>query len=1468
MRLQRTLSITLLMALVLQLWVAGAAVAAPSGPVAVSTYPADNQANVPANAKLRIKFDENVSRGGGTIAIKNASTNASVALYNVASDSVNITFISSDTVEINPGSTLVAGQNYYIEISSNAFLNGAGAGYAGISNSTTWNFGVIASDGASPSVETYTPVSGGTIAATGVLKLKFNEIVTTASGSIRITRVDTGDTQVVSVLSTEVTGSGIDAGGGKTEISVQPNTRLVSGKNYQVQIDAGAFADIVGNPTTAISWSFSTAPSVINVSATAPADNASNVPSTGLQTSISFGATTIYKGTTGKIYLKRVSDNYPVDTIDMALTPGRVTVSGASATFDFAGNVLEKNKSYYIMIDPGVLKDGTNNPYEGIIDTTTWNFATVVDADNVPPAATAFTPVATSTTSAISGNLSIAFNEPVKPGSGTILIRNITSNTIFCSIPVTSGAVTGGGTNTITISPSSVCGNFVKNTTYSVQIGSQAITDMSNNAYGGISNDSVWWFRISSDSTVPELLSTSPVPGSNSVKRDAVLSMTFDEPIAPISMSDGVLATIYPVIAGAKGSGISAVLWTETDPRKVFLGPVSVTPDPVDPSSVILTPIDFSTATTYIVNVPNDAVTDVAGNPFPGILNDYRWTFQTLGSDTAAPILSSAAMDGSAIVLTYNEDLDESILPYPSNFYVTVNEVPRQVNGVAISGKTVRLSLQSGVAVGQTVKVAYTRDSSISRMVQDLSANPAPSFAAREVTNTLDTTLAKPLSGILNGTTLTLTFNKTLEALASGASSQFVVKFNGTAQSVSAASASGTTLTLTLPYAGTNVQSVSVSYVPGSYPLRDLSGNAVTGFADFFVQNANDITPPVLASAAAAGTKVTLTFNEGLDLTAIPLKSSFSIYKGGTAAVISSVAVTNNAVELTLASQLETDAVLYVSYIPSSQGIKDLAGNAAASINSYRIVAGNAVAATLSSAVAKSSIITLAYSAGLNTTSQPYVSQYNVKVDGAFASIGSLSVSGQEVKLTLAAPIKKGQTVSLSYMSTGIPLKDMTNQPVPAIAEMAVTNQSSDLDNVPEYLEANTSGGLQFVNAKASSTGSGTSPTGKSLVRYTLDGPKFLAAYDVFRQGTAQTPVLTFKVPSTELGALVAVPLTAIMDASSRISNASFRVEYGELQFELPLTAINYSKENYMAGGNIATSYLQLSIEKNASSPIVSAINVAGAQMLATPADFSAGILSGSNLRTIDSFDQYVKRSFVVSSLSNSSNVAVVRLDSEANELNYVPTTTEPGTNGVKVNFFRKGSSTYAVVRKSATFTDMISHWASNDVLSLASKFVVSGDTAKTFSPGKSITRGDFAEFLARGIGLTGDRNASTRYSDVTSANANAAYIGAVSKAGIVEGGSDGKFRPNATITREEIATMLVRAMNYVGVQSNPSTSTLSQFKDKSKISKWALDGMAININAGIIKGATPTTVNPQSNATRAEAAIMIKRFLEYVDFL
>ncbi|WP_147355850.1 S-layer homology domain-containing protein [Cohnella faecalis] len=321
----------------------------------------------------------------------------------------------------------------------------------------------------------------------------------------------------------------------------------------------------------------------------------------------------------------------------------------------------------------------------------------------------------------------------------------------------------------------------------------------------------------------------------------------------------------------------------------------------------------------------------------------------------------------------------------------------------------------------------------------------------------------------------------------------------------------------------------------------------------------------------------------------------------------------------------------------------------------------------------------------------------------------------------------------------------------------------------------------------------------------------------------------------------------------------------------MPLKAVNYTEQLQGSGYDTNSVQLVVRIEKSSTTSLATALTKKGGTLVGNAYDFSVSLLLGNVERTVSEFDSYVERSISVNSSGlTASELTVVRLDAESGDATYVPTSTETASGKIKVKFSRKGNSVYAVMRKAPlVYSDMTKHWAKADVSKLAAKFIVSGINSTQYKPEQAITRAEFAEYIARGLGLTGDKSVVTsKYKDVPATGASAAFIGAASKAGIVSGGTDGKFRPNASITREEMASMLVRAMKYAGVSTTASSTALNKFTDRAKVGSWAKDGVAACVQAGIISGVTPTTIKPQNNAKRSEAASMITRFLKYVDLL
>ena len=164
----------------------------------------------------------------------------------------------------------------------------------------------------------------------------------------------------------------------------------------------------------------------------------------------------------------------------------------------------------------------------------------------------------------------------------------------------------------------------------------------------------------------------------------------------------------------------------------------------------------------------------------------------------------------------------------------------------------------------------------------------------------------------------------------------------------------------------------------------------------------------------------------------------------------------------------------------------------------------------------------------------------------------------------------------------------------------------------------------------------------------------------------------------------------------------------------------------------------------------------------------------------------------------------------------------------------------------------------------LASKNIIQGKTGETFAPSDDITRAQFAALLSRALNLPKQPYAAT-FSDVSTANWAAQDIEAANRAGIVQG-EKGKFNPNAKITRQQMAAMIIRAIEFKDPTSLKSVKSTLPFKDAASISEYAKEYVGLSASLGIISGREEKgsfVFAPKENATRAHAAKMLYKFIE-----
>ncbi|WP_074048610.1 S-layer homology domain-containing protein [Paenibacillus ihumii] len=174
------------------------------------------------------------------------------------------------------------------------------------------------------------------------------------------------------------------------------------------------------------------------------------------------------------------------------------------------------------------------------------------------------------------------------------------------------------------------------------------------------------------------------------------------------------------------------------------------------------------------------------------------------------------------------------------------------------------------------------------------------------------------------------------------------------------------------------------------------------------------------------------------------------------------------------------------------------------------------------------------------------------------------------------------------------------------------------------------------------------------------------------------------------------------------------------------------------------------------------------------------------------------------------------------------------------------------------SFTDIAEHWAEGYIRNAAVKGIVTGYPDSTFKPNRPLTRAEFAVMLAGALKWEGSA-AALVFTDHDHIGAWARpTVAQAAQAGIVRGYVDGSFRPNAPITRAEMAAMIARALK-LQLDADGSTG----FIDDEVIPQWAKGATEALRSFGIMEGRGGNRFVPDDTATRAEAAVTVLKMLE-----
>ncbi|MFL1676547.1 Ig-like domain-containing protein [Paenibacillus dendritiformis] len=1203
------------------------------------------------------------------------------------------------------------------------------------------------------------------------------------------------------------------------------------GATYQVTIDA-AFEDNATRQPLPVgkSWSF-TVKSAPGVEAVFPHQSKEESVTPTLR--IAFKQPVKAGAGTVQVY---TYNNTPVRTLkstDFVFDTNRMI-----ATYSFTdNNKLDAGTAYYVKFVNNPFTDDEDIAVAGYSDPASWFFETKRGVDTSPPQLVKKAPEGNGVSE--STRLELTFDKPVYQGSGEILIK-ASDGTVKDRIPVTT--LTGGGTNTI---QSGSLKNLVKNQKYIVEIPDGAFR----NADGYFITKQSWEFQtVVVDTTAPVISSYDPSRNSVGVATSKELIATFNKPI--VYSGNGVELI-------RQGSSVKETIEvTVRGDRELRIVPKNKLQD----------------NTVYTVNIARGAVKDRSGNQFQGISN--VWTFSTGLTDRNPPTIEDIKMYNSSVIqIRYNKGLDSSVNPPASEFTVTVNNQDRRVDSAYTSGNYVYVRLESGVSVGQDVRISYAGRF---RLVRDTSGNVAAAFSARNVENKVSSTLYNVRESYIYNDRLTIVLNESIKSVSTYAYSQFTVTFNGSTVGVDKITNSGSYIYLTLNRYASDGDVIKVSYTPGSYPIEDTGGGQIPAFEGVFVRNSHDRQPPQLTETGVTGNRVTLTYNKALDKNSIPLVSHFSVLVNEKARYVTKVEIKENQVFLTLQSAVLKTDIVTVSYVRGYPQLRDLNGNYAVNLNLISV--GNTTDSdtpVVQSANWSSPSIVLTFNKTLESMQFSSNGPFYVRAGSQLVSVRQVNVSGTKVTIELLNPPAKADELTVTYNGGGTrAIRSTSGVEIKAISNMNVTVSLEDLAGANFVkLAKDTSfiDSMYVLVDDAAQKSSDRATSGQVVNRYTLDANKLKTAFQFVATSGGADKQLMYEVPSGETAARVSIPLGAFDSAYIAKEPVVFAIKYGNTLYGITISRDTIIQIVQSLKGSISNSYLLIEIEpaQSQQTNIVNALSRVQATALVQAHQFTLYGYSGSQVSGLTELKMEAVIKIRTTDTVTANRTAIVEYQTSNSQLAYLPTKLyRSGTVTVGVTKVKK-SVIAALTIGNKVYIDVTSHWANNDMTAMSAKMIMEGRSSAKFEPNKPITREEFAVAISRALGLEPNAEAAKRFPDVSNSTINGAYIGAAIKAGIISGFPDGTFKPNDSITREQLTQMMVRASEASGhVLPRATTTVLSVFNDSKQITRLGAPTVAQAVQSGLIQGVKRDRFDPKGSATRAQAAVLLRRLLLSIDHI
>lgn len=365
-------------------------------------------------------------------------------------------------------------------------------------------------------------------------------------------------------------------------------------------------------------------------------------------------------------------------------------------------------------------------------------------------------------------------------------------------------------------------------------------------------------------------------------------------------------------------------------------------------------------------------------------------------------------------------------------------------------------------------------------------------------------------------------------------------------------------------------------------------------------------------------------------------------------------------------------------------------------------------------------------------------------------------------------------------------------------------------------------------------------------------------------------------IPGNSLEGSLVGRLNGKMVKKMEEKEAVVEIRTPKASYTLPANQINIDKISDELGEDINLKDIDVAIRiRETSKDMVKVVEDTMKKdtltLVIAPVDFEVTCSYKSKEIDVSKFTAYVERTIALSNTIDPNKVTTGIIVYPDGNTCHVPTQVVNigGKYFAKINSLT--NSTYSVVWNPKAYIDLENHWAKDICNEMGARMIVEGQSETTFNPNQKITRLFFTESIVKALGL-GDKGSYSEFTDIANVDEGFGYVGIGVEYKLIKGYPDKTFRPNNSITKEEAAILIVRAMELTGMKVDYTDkevqNELNQFVDKNNINEWAKKPIAICSKNGLIIGNNENQFLPKANITKAELAIIINKLLKKTNLI